>query len=344
MTTGYQRSWENRRERARARTAGDEARESYYGLPVIHKPHWKWEIYTYFFLGGIAGASYVLAVIASWFGGREGREIARVARYLSFATMLPSPVLLILDLKKPQRFHHMLRVFKLRSPMSVGTWVLVTFGAWSTIAALIQAARDGLFGRKSGVTRLLLAIPEKLVDVLGLPPSAFLSGYTGVLLGATAVPLWTKNALMIGPLFVASAFSNAAAAIALILSLRRKTSHTSLKMIERFDFIAMLTELAILIVFKKRLGETIARPMSEGRYGMIHKAGTLGAGISVPLAIQSKTLIFGGAPSRLLSVVAALLTLIGGFLFRYVIVMAGKDSADDPQATFELTRRDRTAA
>lgn len=335
MATGYKRKWETRRKGGRS--AGDEAKESYYGLPVIHKPHWKWEIYSYFFLGGIAGASYVLAVAARWFGGTDGTPIVRAGRYISFLTMIPSPILLILDLKRPDRFHHMMRVFKVRSPMSVGTWVLLVFSLFATLAAAIQAAQDGLVGRKTRLARLLRALPERALGALGTLPALFLAGYTGVLLAATAVPLWTRNSLLMGPLFVASAFSNAAAAITLILSLKRGTSSGTLKRLERFDSLAMLAELVLLAVFRAKLSSTVARPMVEGRLGKIHKVGTIGAGIGVPLALQSKTVVFGGKPTRSLAIVASLLTLIGGFLFRYVIVTAGKASADDPMATFEMT-------
>src|SRR5918998_3914770 len=137
----FERNWEPRR---RARSVADESRSSYYGQPVIHKPHWKWLIIWYFFLGGISSASYVIASIAALFGGREGRQITRVGRYLSLAALLPSPILLILDLGRPERFLYMLRIVKLRSPMSVGTWGLTIFGAFSAISALRQAAQDGL--------------------------------------------------------------------------------------------------------------------------------------------------------------------------------------------------------
>src|SRR5688500_12997212 len=64
------------------RSVSDETRTSYYGLPVIKKPHWRWLIVVYFFLGGISGASYVVATIAQIWGGKEARSIVRAGRYL----------------------------------------------------------------------------------------------------------------------------------------------------------------------------------------------------------------------------------------------------------------------
>jgi formate-dependent nitrite reductase membrane component NrfD len=337
MESGYERSWENRR--AAGRSVSDESRSSYYGLPVIHRAHWKWEIYTYFFLGGISGASYVIASFVQWLGGRGAERIERTGRYLSFAALLPSPVLLILDLGRPDRFHHMLRVVKLRSPMSVGTWGLMLFSAFSALSALIQAARDGLFGRGTWLARLLLVLPARLIGGAGLFPAFFLSGYTGVLLSATAVPLWARNYLLLGPLFITSSLSSAAAALTLLFSLARKPDHAAMKRLERLDLVAMLAEAALLVALRANLTRIAARPLTEGRMGMIYRVGVLGAGVTAPLALQVLGTRAGARFTRTLDLTGAILTLVGGFLLRYVMVMGGRISADDPEATFEMTRQ-----
>jgi formate-dependent nitrite reductase membrane component NrfD len=333
MSTNYERSWEKRRG---GRSAGDAARESYYGLPPIHKPHWGWLIVSYFYLGGISSASYTIATIAQLLGGAANQPITRVGRYLSLATLIPCPVLLILDLGRPGRFHHMLRVLKLRSPMSVGTWGLSVFGAFATLVALTQAAQDGLLGRAGRLARF---VPSGPVAALGLGPSFFVGGYTGVLLAATAVPLWTKSHLLMGPLFLASAMSTASAAIGLALALARGTNQRTLGKLERLDSLALLTELSLLLLHQAHLGPTIGRPLAQGWSGRIHHVGVLGLGVVAPLLLQLKVLR-GGEPSRRSTALAALLVLMGGFLLRWVMVMGGRQSADDPAATFELTRGD----
>jgi formate-dependent nitrite reductase membrane component NrfD len=330
------RQWEGGRRRGRS--AADASRTSYYGLPVIHQPHWKWLIVVYFFLGGLSGASYVVAGIAELFGGGDGRRIGRVGRYLSLAALLPCPVLLILDLGRPERFLNMLRVLKLRSPMSVGTWGLTVFGAFCTLSALGQAARDGLLGRDTAPSRRLGALPAKPLAVLGAGPALFVGGYTGVLLAATAVPLWTKNYLLLGPLFLASALSSATAAIALVLVLARGTSQRTLERLERLDRIALVAELGLLLAVRLNLGARLARPMSRGHLGRVYRLGVLGLGLGAPLALQSRALRRGGTPARPTTAIASVLVLVGGFLLRYLVVMAGRQSADDPEATFELAR------
>lgn len=336
MATHSGRTWENRRSAGRARR--DDAPVSYYGLPVIKSPHWRWLIVWYFFLGGISAASYVIATISSWFGGKEGRRIAQVGHYVSLAALIPSPILLILDLGRPERFLNMLRVFKLRSPMSLGTWGLTIFGGFCGLSAVIQAVSDGLFGRRTFVVRLVRLLPHTIIHALGSVFAFFVGGYTGVLIAATAVPVWAKNRLLLGPLFLSSAMSSGVASISLALTLFSKSSHEARKRLERLELLTMLGELGLLIAIWRTSGPIIGRPLREGRLGRIFRVGVLGAGIGAPLALQAPALLRGRSPSRLTAALSAVLTLIGGFLLRYVFVMAGPASAEDPEATFEFTR------
>jgi formate-dependent nitrite reductase membrane component NrfD len=304
----------------------------YYGLPVLHRPHWKWLVISYFFLGGIAGASYVVASLADLAGGRANARIARAGRYLSFAALLPCPLLLILDLGRPERFLHMLRVVKLRSPMSLGTWGLLLFSACSTLAAGGQAARDGLLP-----ARPLAAVPTRGVGLLGTLPALFVSGYTGVLLAATAVPLWTKSYLLLGPLFLASALSSAAAALTALLALWPGTPRATLERLARIERLALGTELALLLAERLVLGRTIARPLVAGHTGRVLRA-VVGGGLLLPLALHALAAPASGLVGRAGALASSLLALAGGFGLRYVVVMAGHASADDPAATFALTR------
>jgi hypothetical protein len=100
---------------------GQEQREpTYYNYPVLKEPTWGWEIIWYFFFGGLAAGCYVIASIASLFGSSEDRAVARAGYYASLLALLPCPPLLIKDLGKPERFLNMLRIFKVKSPMSIG--------------------------------------------------------------------------------------------------------------------------------------------------------------------------------------------------------------------------------
>ncbi|MGW2223123.1 NrfD/PsrC family molybdoenzyme membrane anchor subunit, partial [Nonomuraea sp. NPDC001684] len=108
--------------------------DSYYGLPVLNSTPWSdHDIAGYLFLGGLAGASSTLAAAAE-LTGRPA--LARAAKVAALGAVGGSLYSLIHDLGKPSRFLNMLRVFKVTSPMSVGTWILTAYGPQAGLAAL----------------------------------------------------------------------------------------------------------------------------------------------------------------------------------------------------------------
>src|SRR5690242_2929414 len=165
----------------------------YPGRPVLKRPVWTWEVPVYFFVGGLAGASALLGAAADLAG--EGR-LARSARLAAAAGAAVSPLLLISDLGRPERFANMLRVFRPTSPMSVGSWALALFGAAASGAAASEVTgRAPRLGRAAGVAAGLLG------------PA--LATYTGVLLGQTSVPAWGRARRRLPALFAASAAASA---------------------------------------------------------------------------------------------------------------------------------------
>ncbi|HET8758907.1 MAG TPA: NrfD/PsrC family molybdoenzyme membrane anchor subunit, partial [Solirubrobacteraceae bacterium] len=143
-----------------------------YGRPVLKPPVWTWEIPLYFYAGGLAGASAGLGRLAE---ARGNEVLARRASALALAGAVASPALLISDLGRPGRFLHMLRMFKVTSPMSVGSWILSGFGAAAGAGALDHALDGALPGGRPARTAAAL---------LGLP----LSSYTAALIANTSVP------------------------------------------------------------------------------------------------------------------------------------------------------------
>lgn len=163
---------------------------TYYDLPLLKPPVWTWEVPAYFFLGGAAGASSVIAVAAQL--SDADPKLVRDARWIAAIGANLSTPLLISDLGRPERFLHMLRVFNVRSPMSVGAWSLVVFGSSSTAAVLApwKPLRDfsALIAALSGLS---------------------MATYTGVLLGATALPVWKAHVHTLPAHFAASALGSA---------------------------------------------------------------------------------------------------------------------------------------
>ena len=97
----------------------------YYGEPVVKPPVWTWEIPVYFFVGGLSGMSAVIALIGLIF---HRSDLARTGMLVGAIGAILSPILLIMDLGRPRLFLNMLRVFKHRSAMSMGAWILSAFG------------------------------------------------------------------------------------------------------------------------------------------------------------------------------------------------------------------------
>lgn len=163
---------------------------SYYDLPLLKPPVWTWEVPTYFFVGGAAGAAAVIGIAARVTGADE--KLVRDARWIAAIGANLSTPLLIADLGRPERFLNMLRVFKPRSPLSVGVWTLVVFGGSSTAAVIApwKPLRDLLAG-VSALSGLAMAT------------------YTGVLLGATANPVWKEHVRTLPVHFAASALGSA---------------------------------------------------------------------------------------------------------------------------------------
>jgi len=154
---------------------------TYYGLPLLKQPVWSWEVPLYFFIGGAAGASSVIAVVA-------GSRVARRARIHAAIGALLSAPLLISDLGQPKRFLNMLRVFKPQSPMSVGAWTVTAFGGFACGAAIFDSR---ILGFGAAVTGLVMCT------------------YTGVLVGVTSIPAWSTNARLLPAHFGASALASA---------------------------------------------------------------------------------------------------------------------------------------
>jgi formate-dependent nitrite reductase membrane component NrfD len=307
-------------------TASSDLQGAYYGLPVVKAPHWRWFIINYFFLGGLAGGCGAIGALNELFG--RDPAVTRAARYISFAAIVPAPVLLTLDLGRPERALNMFRIIKLKSPMSLGSWALLGLGFCSSAGAVTQCVGD--------VLRKDLPRPfARLLAVITLPLALFISGYTGVLLAATNVPLWARNHLLMGPTFAASSFSSSLAAIALFLGITEGEKSPAGESLQAAERVALTAELVLLLSGILRLGN-LARPLTTGRWGRLFWPVTVFGGILVPLRF------IGVAPgSHRRAALPSVLALIGSYTFRALMIFAGRESASRPNDYFEYTKASR---
>jgi formate-dependent nitrite reductase membrane component NrfD len=218
-------------------------------------PGWTWYILFYFFFAGLSGGSYVIASLFRLRGEPSDEPAARLGYYVSFAALIPCPIMLILDLGTPLRFWHMLwnttpgaegLNFKWWSPMSVGAWALLVFGAFATASFLDSLVRDGLL-RWRWVVRLLGGAFGTLVTVVGTILGLFIAGYTGVLLSVSNQPVWSDT-WTLGGLFLASGLSGSAALLLFLLRYRASTDASAGLLIVSERLYAVL-ELALIVIF-----------------------------------------------------------------------------------------------
>jgi formate-dependent nitrite reductase membrane component NrfD len=313
--------------------SGDGGGEGYYNYPVVRRPVWTWEVPTYFWLGGMAAGAYVTASLAQNFGSADDRRVAAGGYYVAAAALVPCAPLLIADLGRPDRFHHMLRVFKPLSPMNLGAWTLTGFTPVAVARAASHAANTGLLRGPLGALARL--VPTRLADLTGGVLGLTLAGYSGVLLAATNVPLWAKSKLL-GGLFMASALASGSAAVTLQAA-RRGVPEATLHRLGTLESIASLGETAMLTGYLVQSGKT-ARPLTAGRYAAPFWMGAVGAGTLLPLLLHRLAGRRRGRTMQTLSTVAAVCTIAGSLALRWSIFEAGKDSSEDQAASFELSR------
>jgi formate-dependent nitrite reductase membrane component NrfD len=306
------------------------AGQTYYERPAIKPSHYGWLISSYLFIGGLAGASQIIAAIADLFGGRNDRGLVRGARFLGLLGALVSPVFLIMDLHTPKRWHHMLRIFRRTSPMSIGSWTLAAFGTFSGAAVVGQLVHD----------RLGWGLGHWLARVSGIPAAAagmVMSCYTGSLLSATSVPLWAAVHRVLPPLFGTSAMSTGAAAASLAMSHSGSTedAHHAL---EKVALAASASELALAIVCERQWRVHGLEPITRnGKFAWFWRVGVLNLGILLPLIIHAVH-VLTGRRAAWASMLADFSALAGGFIQRALLVSAGNDSAARPRDYFEFTQ------
>ncbi len=317
----------------------DATQQGYYGLPMLKRPTWRWQIAWYFYLEGVSSGAFLTASLAELFGGRRMKPVVRAGRRVAFLSFLPCPPLLIHDLGVRSRFHHMLRVFKPSSPMNLGAWALTAYSLPLTLLALKQAA-SGLPARRRRLELVGKLAPSPALDVIGIPLALTMMSYPGVLLSTTSAPLWAKSRLL-GAVFAASSLGAGVAATRLALALSNGRESAALRRLERIESVARIGEAAALAGYLATMGRA-ARPLTAGRQGWRFWLGAVGAGLIAPALIRAfKTK--RRKPSLGATLLGSALTLAGGLALKWAVVHAGRASAEDLQSAQELTRPGRNA-
>jgi len=290
--------------------------------PMMKPPVWTWEVPLYFWFGGMAAGASFVALACDVAGDARS---ARIARRVALGALVPSPPLLIADLGRPERFYNMLRVFKPRSPMSMGSWCLTVFGALAS-----GAVGADLLGR------------PRVARGLGAGTAVaggYLGSYTGVLLASTAVPVWARSRITLGPIFVATASLTGASATRLVLSVTGlPRDHPTRTALGRVESGAMAAELILSEINHHHLGR-LASVLEEGQ--------------GATWFTRAKWLARSGLALRLLGArrrgelahhVASVLFMAAALCFRFAWVFSGRSSARDDEAVARMARGHATRA
>src|SRR5215831_6911750 len=282
----------------------------YYGQPVVRPPVWTWEIPIYLFVGGLGGMSAVIAFGAMLF---HHFDIVRTGMWVAAVASVLSPILLILDLGRPHLFINMLRVFKPQSVMSMGAWILAAFGM-CVVPGLI-ALKFQAFHVFGGAIDQILGIAAGILIFGSAMFGTLLATYTGVLIGAPAIPAWFLHHKLL-PIHFGTAGLGSAAALLELLGHR-------IAPLNAIGLFATAVETLLLIWLSFDRHGVADRAIHDHRSGWLIRIGEMLTG-PLPLVLR----FFGAIP------LAAISFLLGALVSRFGWLTVGKISGRDPESVF----------
>jgi formate-dependent nitrite reductase membrane component NrfD len=299
---------------------------TYYGRSQLKAaPFGIWAVGGYIFCAGLAGASALISTIAGIGGRSDAAGTVRRGRYLALLGPL-SAVLLIYDLHTPKRFYNMLRIAKPTSPMSIGTWILMSFSAFAGMSAAAQFLSD----RVPGLRWMRRA--ARVTDVPAAVAGAGLSTYTASLLSATSTPLWAAAPRSLAVRFGASSIAAGAAS----LSLGERSKMTRRKL-DAVTVAALAAELAATLASHETYRRKGVAEALEGGWGQVETVAVTTLGTALPLGLQLASLVTARrAPA--VSGIASVAVLAGSLLLRVSMLSAGARSAERSGISFRFSQ------
>lgn len=287
---------------------------SYYGRPILKQPTWKQpDVPVYLWVGGVAGVSALLAEGAALTGRPALEQYGRLAAAAGAGV---GTVALVHDLGRPSRFLNMLRVLKVTSPLSVGSFILAPFATFASAAAASQVT--GLLtplGRLAGVGAAVFGAP--------------LATYTAALITNTAVPAWHEAYREMPFVFAGSAMA-AGGGLALVFVPTRETAPARALVVA-----GVALDLGMLEAIHRRLG-MLAEPYDQARPGRLLRGARW-------LNVGGAALAVVGRRSRAASAVAGTALATASLMTRFGIFQAGLASAADPKYVV-VPQRERVRA
>ena len=289
---------------------------------------WHWQISLYLFLGGLAAGILFFAAVVTLFGKEKQYEGA-----VKWATLIVPPALvvglfvLIIDLSHMWYAWQLYLTFRITSPMSWGAWILMLVTPISFLWSISYMKEYFMYWRwKKGLLQYAdpiidwLAKNRKLMAWILVPSTIILGIYTGILLSAfNARPLW--NNAILGPLFLTSGLSTGAAAIILL-----SRTHKERRMFSTIDLVLIAIELFLIVhmIMGMMAGSQVQIEASElllgGEFTITFWVFVVILGLVFPAILEIFELIGFKVPA----IAPAVLVIIGGLVFRFVMIDAGQ--------------------
>jgi Ni/Fe-hydrogenase subunit HybB-like protein len=269
--------------------------------PVTKAPDWHGLVAWDLLFNNLTTGLFMVAAISDLAAPEVFSSVARLAYPVALVFLVTDLVCLVLDLGDPLRFHHMLRVFKPSSPMSLGTWCLTIYSLPLTVTAALSLLPEG---------DSTLDLVRKAAAALGLLPALGSALYKGVLLSTNSQPGWRDARWLGGYLTNSALMLGCAELLALSVLTGEMRAAAILRPALGLLLVLNLIPLGLLVV---NLHPVLARIFTRRqlwRLGIL----TFGGGTLIPLGL----LLVGGSPPLLLG--AGTFLLLGSLGIRYLLI------------------------
>jgi protein NrfD len=309
---------------------------------------WKWELVIYLWIAGVAGGAYFSAFLMERFTRGKHELLPKIAMFMGVPLVLLGSLLLVLDLGEQLRAWHLFTRFKIASPMSMGSWILLVYALVGVVMIALWWSRSFEPGEVrltvlSGVASIIrpAAGLSGVLSWVALVLAVLVIAYTGVVLSATNQPLW-GGVLLLPALFVASAISTGMALLVLVLrtGLGRvldmlfggkgePASDEALHLMGTASLVLGIIELVVLVGYVAWLafvvpgGASAIAVLLTGPMSLMFWGGVVLVGLLIPLVLEYVST--RGREAVVGSMLAsASLVLLGGLFLRAVVLLGGQ--------------------
>jgi Ni/Fe-hydrogenase subunit HybB-like protein len=269
--------------------------------PITKAPAWHGLVAWDLLFNNLTTGLFLVAATGELAAPAVFTPVAKVAYPVALVLLLADLLCLVLDLGDPLRFHHMLRVFKPSSPMSLGTWCLTIYSLPLTVAAALSLLPEG------GIT---LEWVRRIAVVLGLLPALGSAAYKGVLLSTNAQPGWRDARWLGGYLTNSALMLGCAEMLALSVLMGQEIASATLRTALGLLLVLNVIPLGLLLANLRPMLARIYTREQLWRVGML----TLGGGTLIPLGL----VLVGGSPPLMLG--AATFILLGSLVIRFLLI------------------------